>query len=427
MKKISIILTTATVITSMQVSAQWSAVRFDSSNTFMKVFAATANDVFVIGAEPTAYDNFFLRSSDGGTTWDSIGLSIGNDDFQMSEISFPDVSNGYIGGRKNNVYQNLQKTTDNGTTWSDVTPDPTQVEPISALHFIDAMQGWATCGNTLYTTNNGGATWSSAPLSFTPQDLYFMNATIGYACGGISSSPAIVMKTTDGGVTWTQVLENYDPNLFVSTNVYLNIVDANTIFTCQEWTNKLYRTTNAGATWDTIVCDSAMQIVDFHFESTDSGHVLTSMGQLFYTNDAGATWNLAYSAEWGLYGPSVYFYSLCFSQGTGYVCGSSGLIKRFDYNPNGIINHVNETGSLKIYPNPCYGMQNITVESTGMNGDCSLWIINSLGEVVHYEVIGSIETKQVVSLRGLQLASGTYTVVLHGDVNRQSSRLVITD
>jgi hypothetical protein len=32
-------------------NAQWSAVRYDQHNTFTKVFAATANDVFVIGVD----------------------------------------------------------------------------------------------------------------------------------------------------------------------------------------------------------------------------------------------------------------------------------------------------------------------------------------------------------------------------------------
>src|SRR5687767_1713723 len=99
-----IIMVAALLLASEKSNAQWSAVRFDSSNTFMKLEAATANNVFVIGVEPTAYENFFLRSADGGTSWDSIGLSTMTDDFQMTEISFPDANNGYIGGRRNNIY-----------------------------------------------------------------------------------------------------------------------------------------------------------------------------------------------------------------------------------------------------------------------------------------------------------------------------------
>jgi photosystem II stability/assembly factor-like uncharacterized protein len=429
MKKLNTLLIAATlVLAPVLANAQWSAVRFDSSNTFMKIEATTASNVFVIGMEPTAYDHFFMRSPDGGTTWDSIALNTANDNFQMSEISFPDPNNGYIGGRRNNIYQNLQKTTDNGTTWTDVTPDPTQVEPISALYFIDPLQGWATCGRNLYITNNGGASWTTVALNFYPADIRFTSPLVGYIAGGDTMTyDAFVMKTTDGGFTWTNALTNSDGNVFVNTNNNLDVVDANTIFTNQEWTNKIYFTTDAGATWDSIICDSAQQIVDFHFESADSGHVLTSMGQLFYTNDAGATWNLAYSAGWNLYGPTVMFYSLTFSQGVGYVCGSSGLIKRFDQNLSGVFNHIAEVGTLNVFPSPCYGAQNITVESNGMNGDVSLWIMNTLGEVVYYENIQNIEPRSKITLSSAELATGSYMVVLHNDVQKQTAKLIIAE
>lgn len=410
------------------VNAQWSAVRYDQHNTFTKVFAATANDVFVIGVDQASYDNFFMRSSDGGTNWDSIGLSAGSDDFQMTEMYFTDVNNGFIGGRRNNVFQNLQKTTDNGTTWTDITPDPAEVEPIAALYFLTPQQGWATCQQELYTTVNGGATWTTIPLSFIPQDIHFMDALVGYATGGLpASSPAVVMKTTDGGLTWTQVLSSSDPNVFVNTNEFLNVVDANILFTNLQWTNKLFRTTDAGATWDTIVCDSVFQIVDFHFNSADSGHILSSMGQLFQTNDGGVTWTLQYSAEWGFYGPLVYFQSLMFRDGVGYVCGSRGLVKRFDAEVTGVDELRGEGGSLKVYPNPCYGAQNITLVSKGMIGDCQLVILNNLGQVVHSEKIESIETKPLVRVRAYILPVGVYTVVLKGDNQKQSSQLVITE
>ena len=409
-------------------NAQWSAVRFDSANVFRNIYAATANDVFSIGTDPNFGEYFLLRSADGGTNWDSVALNTGADDYEVYELFFADVNNGFIGGRKNNAVQNMQKTTDNGTTWTDITPDPNAIETISGIYFLDANQGWATSAQNLYITTNGGANWNTITLSFTPEDIYFMDPLVGYASGGSTfSTPAVMMKTTDGGQTWNQVLFATDANLFVNRFNFVNVVDQNTLFTAMEWTNKLYRTMDGGATWDTIVCDSVGQIVDFHFESADSGQVLSSLGQLFYTNDAGATWNLAYSAEWGLYGPSVYFYSLNFSQGVGYVCGSSGLIKRFDVNPNGISSHFTVTGNLNVFPSPCYGAQNITVQSNGMKGDCSLWIMNALGEVVYFENIEKVESRSQITLSSASLAAGTYSVVLHNDTQKQTAKLIIAE
>lgn len=408
----------------MLAKAQWSAVRFDSANIFRSIFAATPNDVFTTGTDPNFGEYFLLRSDDGGTTWDSIALNTGADDYQVYELFFADANNGFIGGRKNNATQNMQKTVDNGTTWTDITPDPSSIETISSIYFLDANAGWATSGQNLYRTINGGNSWTTVDMNFIAQDIYFTNTLDGYASGGDTMSlPAYVMKTVDGGLTWTPVLTNTNPFVFVNSNNLLNVVDANTIFTSQEWTNRLYRTTDAGATWDTIICDSANQIVDFHFESADSGHVLTDMGQLFYTNDAGATWNLAYSAEWGLYGPTVIFFSLNFSQGVGYVCGSSGLIKRFDANLSGIGEQNLMTATMGVFPNPCYGYEGISLNTSGISGKCTMRIVNTVGQVVMEKNVIVIEGSPVQFYAG-EFAAGNYTITLSNESQIRTAKLI---
>ncbi len=402
--------------------------RFDSANIFRNIFAATPNDVFSTGTDPNFGKYFLLRSDDGGTTWDSIVLNTGADDYQVYELFFADANNGFIGGRKNNATQNMQKTIDNGTTWTDITPDPSSIETISSIYFLDANAGWATSGQNLYTTVNGGTSWTTVDMNFYAQDIYFTNTLDGFAAGGDTMSlPAYVMKTVDGGLTWTPVLTNTDGNVFVNSNNYLNVVDANTMFTAQEWTNKLYRTTDAGATWDTIICDSAYAIVDFHFESADSGHVLTDMGQLFYTNDAGATWNLGYSAEWGLYGPSVIFYSLNFSQGVGYVCGSSGLIKRFDKLLSGVSEMNTEPSLLTVFPNPCYRLPYFSIGMKGLVGESIVVITNSIGQIVFEETIQNSEMNEFHDVAIAEFAAGMYSVVMMNQNQTRTNKLIIAD
>lgn len=429
MKKINQICLLALIALSPTlVSAQWSAVRFDSANIFRNIFAATPNDVFSTGTDPNFGEYFLLRSDDGGTTWDSIVLNTGADDYQVYELFFADANNGFIGGRKNNATQNMQKTIDNGTTWTDITPDPSSIETISSIYFLDANAGWATSGQNLYTTVNGGTSWTTVDMNFYAQDIYFTNTLDGFAAGGDTMSlPAYVMKTVDGGLTWTPVLTNTDGNVFVNSNNYLNVVDANTMFTAQEWTNKLYRTTDAGATWDTIICDSAYAIVDFHFESADSGHVLTDMGQLFYTNDAGATWNLGYSAEWGLYGPSVIFFSLNFSQGVGYVCGSSGLIKRFDKLLSGVSEMNTEPSLLTVFPNPCYRLPYFSIGMKGLVGESIVVITNSIGQIVFEETIQNSEMNEFHDVAIAEFAAGMYSVVMMNQNQTRTNKLIIAD
>lgn len=419
----TLLMVAAMMMAPVLTNAQWSAVRFDSANIFRNIYAATANDVFSVGTDPFNGEYFLLRSADGGTNWDSVVLNTGADDYQVYEMHFPDVNNGFLGGTKNGTNQVMLKSTDNGGTWTEITPDPLSTESITSVFFLDANQGWATAAQNLYITANGGANWTTVALTFNPYDVYFQDALVGYAAGGdVSTVPARMMKTTDGGQTWTQVLQSTDPNVFVNAYNFVNAVDATTIFTAQEWSNKLYRTTDAGATWDTIVCDSVYQIVDFHFESADSGHVLSSMGQLFYTHDAGASWHLAYTAEWGLYGPSVLFYSLNFSQGVGYVCGSSGLIKRFDV-MSGIEEETAMTATMDIFPIPCYGNVSVSLKTSGISGKCTMRIMNAVGQIVMENNVNVVDGTPLQFDAG-DLAAGNYTITLSNETQLRTAKLI---
>ncbi|HZG01252.1 MAG TPA: hypothetical protein VEY71_09625, partial [Chitinophagales bacterium] len=155
--------------------------------------------------------------------------------------------------------------------------------------------------------------------------------------------------------------------------------------------------------------------------------LLSGYGQLYSTTDGGVSWTLDYTAEWGFYGPSVMFHSLSFSNGTGYVCGSSGLIKRFEKNTNGIVEHENLTTALNVFPNPCYGATNLNVNATGMRGDCVLAIVNGIGQVVFEKVIRNVHHQPVFNVTGLSLPAGTYGVALRSEDQTMSTMIVITD
>ncbi|MCS7029696.1 MAG: YCF48-related protein, partial [Bacteroidia bacterium] len=75
-------------------------------------------------------------------------------------------------------------------------------QPLLSVHFVNAAIGWAVgLGGTILKTTNGGTTWTPQ-TSGTTQLLYsvhFVNAAIGWAVGNSGT----ILKTTDGGTTWT--------------------------------------------------------------------------------------------------------------------------------------------------------------------------------------------------------------------------------
>lgn len=428
MKTINNFIMVAALIIAPAAKAQWNAVRFDHLNTFQKVYNVDANNAFVLGNESSNYECFFLRTSNGGATWDSIGLNTPNTLYQLNELFFVDVNTGFIGGMKNSSTQVLLKTTDNGTTWNDVTPSPGSPNPLSAVFFVSTSIGYATAGSTFYATTDGGVTWTSNALSFIPLDLNFTSVTEGFACGTSGGNPAVNMKTTDGGVTWTSSLVVNAPMLFVPACELLNVIDANTAFTSLQYTNKLFRTVNGGASWDTIVCDSVFSVIDFHFNSADSGYVLSDDGRLFYTSDAGATWAMQYATEWGFYGPSIYLYSLSFADGVGYMCGSNGLIKRYDEAVAGVHEAVLQTQvSVTVFPNPCYGSQNISLMVPGMSGECLVTITDLSGRTVHEQFVFATEGSPIVFRGALNLPDGVYSVRISGDNQSGTAQFVVNE
>jgi hypothetical protein len=276
----------------------------------------------------------------------------------------------------------------------------------------------------LYTTTNGGTSWTSQAMPFHASDIFFSDMSNGFACGTANNSSAVMMKTTNGGQSWSPVFSETDPNLFVNNFMKQDILSSGAIYTSLESTNKLYKSLDGGATWDTIVVDSVYAIQDFQFTSALVGHVLSSQGQIFVTNDGGQTWALEYATAWGFYGPSIYFFSFSFVEEIGYVGGTSGLIKKHDATAS-LEEHSNTNG-LNIYPNPLNNSQDLVIEATEMNGDVKVQIVNAVGQIVFSKTISQTQNNNL-TISGLNLPAGVYSVSVEMNEMKNTKKLMIVD
>jgi len=176
--------------------------------------------------------------------------------------------------------------------WQKVTNIPA---PYNNAYWLDVdffpgnnLYGWA-CGfnGRVLRTTDGGITWSGStiPTIDMLESINFPTLTTGYVSG-----PAGIYKTTDGGVTWADVTPATAGSLWGS-----NFYDADNgvlvgggCVSQQEF----WRTTNGGLSWtlfSTLIPNSGLTHVLMN--STGPCYAVSS-GRLWISNDQGFTWSV---------------------------------------------------------------------------------------------------------------------------------------
>jgi len=109
-------------------------------------------------------------------------------------------------------------THDGGYSWIDIT-DTTMFKPggpfnsSHAYYFLNRNTGFAGGSNAIFRTIDAGTTWSkmitpevidsTSSNYYSPNDIFFYNETYGWAANSLFYDNGFVLKTTDGGQTWT--------------------------------------------------------------------------------------------------------------------------------------------------------------------------------------------------------------------------------
>lgn len=212
-------------------------------------------------------------------------------------------------------YLQQNPTTTTGTTQAITGPPPTvadpwlayrsDVNPGPAIQFVSAKVGWrlnepatspgidenlssgpngstmASPGNSIALSQDGGSTWSTIlrePTGIWGFDV--LSPTMGWAVGVTS-----LEETTDGGATWQQLAEPTGSHL-VSVD-FVSPTDGFGLTTV----GKLVKTIDGGHLWTPsgLSTTGSSQC----FVSAQVGYVADASGNVYSTNDGGATWSEA--------------------------------------------------------------------------------------------------------------------------------------
>lgn len=181
-----------------------------------------------------------MKTTNGGVSWATTNLPVWSG--QPRAICFPSTGVGYIAGDKT-----IAKTTDYGKTWT-------------ALSYIPATNitsAFATSENTcyfggvakVYTTTDGGLTFStSATVGTGPSIVFATPAGTVYRAGGSGG----IYRSTDGAATFSGNINNKTAN--INNNIpSIYFSDNNTGYAVGLQTtsliNSIIKTTDGGTTW----------------------------------------------------------------------------------------------------------------------------------------------------------------------------------
>jgi|GEM_PF-4597819 len=167
-------------------------------------------------------------------------------------------------------------------------------------------------------TINGGQSWTAVNMSNFKNDLFntisTVNTTIGFAGGNQ------LIKTTDAGATWDSV-SNISFSGVSRSQVYfytMTFVNETVGFALLDNNNVIFKTTDGGKTWTGI--DTSAYTTRLYALDANNIYALSN-GGIIYSNDGESTWKKTPSTS---FGNRTLNNVLFLSSNNGYITGDFG-------------------------------------------------------------------------------------------------------
>ena len=296
-----------------------------SNQTFNFAFGADPKDANVLFAGG-AQLNYLFKSTDGGTTWNQTPAGIVHPDFSTIKFNGDSIYVGTDGG--------IYKSTDGANTFTDLTAGMTitQIWNIcgtpqdsnlfyfgsqddGSSKFLDSSHlnkkvfggdgggclidytnvnsAYGEQGANIWETTDGGNTTNTItpPVSGSPPGAALAMDPISPQT--IYAGYTDIFKTTDGGKSWSKVLNNVGMQIAIG----ISASDPKTIYSAEGL--KVRKSTDAGSTWTNITGSlpvGPLSINSLAVSSTDSQKLWITLtggspNKVFQSKNGGGTWN----------------------------------------------------------------------------------------------------------------------------------------
>ena len=211
-------------------------------------------------------------------------LSIGGN----TDVLFFNGTNGIVAGATGFV----GKTSDGGVTFNSVGNGAVPAtQGCKSISFADANTGYIAAANpggfggTIIKTTDGGSTWTSV-YTTTAASVNALVATNATTVHAVRSEDGSVINTTDGGLTWSTPV----PNTVGQSMLGMSFLDSMTGFVVGS-NGGMSKTTDGGATWAPLATPQTdWPFFQMKIISAVEIYAVGAPGFLYKSTDLGATW-----------------------------------------------------------------------------------------------------------------------------------------
>jgi len=169
-------------------------------------------------------------------------------------------------------------------------------------------------GGLILRTTDGGITWDTTTVPLWPKSFHFPSQDTGYVIGASDS----VYRTTDGGQTWNA----FDMGFYYGGDVEsVYFIDNENGFATAYNIPKLAKTTNGGLSWSEDTTFGGWQI---DFPSSDVGYIIEGLG-IYKTINGGTDWSYNVISAFDILNDTSY-YNVSFVNDTlGFIAGFTSV------------------------------------------------------------------------------------------------------
>ncbi len=315
-----------TIIGSNDGGLTWSKLYSETEGSYLNKIIVDSSTLWAVGA-----DGIILKSTDNGTSWRKMFI---DGSTWLNDITFIGSGMGFAGG----VYDGdgaLFHTSDNGDSWGIFKLFPGE-DDVVEIKFSDPNLGWLTTLYNIYRSTDGGKQWELV------RPLYFSHFDVsGDTAWFISSNK--IYRTTDAGYSFTtDTVFQYGQISFSDVNV--DFTDALTGFVTAG-DSRVFKSTDGGLTWSDMNFPAGVELFAQSFINAHKGWIFGVHGTIikydpYFTdvNDIGQEGPYAYFLSYNYPNPFNPSTSINYSIPE----YSAVIIKVFDILGNEIATIVNE-------------------------------------------------------------------------------------